>query len=94
MLKKKKNIVKGYLISFFEDCTIKSKADLYLDTGKIIAPCISNTVGCLLSESFVSLDGSSTYIICPQCHQYITKVFKICDEDMIEFLECPQCGTI
>jgi len=71
--KEKKMTIKGVFISYWEEGTIETPAELHLETSHLQVHFSDGGVHYknLIEEKFVS--GGRTYSVCPNCHEYITK---------------------
>jgi len=65
-------VIKGVFISYWEEGTIETPAELDLETGHLQVHFSDGGVHYqnLIEEKFVS--GGRTYGVCPDCHEYIT----------------------
>lgn len=71
-------VIKGFFISYWEEGTIETPAELDLETGHLQVHFSDGGVHYqhLIKEVFVS-SGGETYMVCPDCHEYVTK-FELC----------------
>lgn len=72
--KETKMVIKGVFISYWEEGTIETHAELDLETGHLQVHFSDGGAHykTLIKEEFVS-SGGHTYYVCPNCHEYVTK---------------------
>lgn len=82
-------VIKGFFISYWEEGTIETPAELDLKTGHLQVHFSDSGVQYqnLIKEEFLS-SGGEAYRVCPDCHEYITQFdTRLGSNDILEEYE-------